>query len=84
MPLRRLCLPSAGRGTFFIIFFLVSLLFLIADVDVDAVVARVKVNAWPLSLKRVELHNCMLEDRQVVSLNNRVKPLGCTEVPRMQ
>lgn len=49
-----------------------------------AVVVHVKVNAWPLSLKRVELHNCMLEDRQVVSLNNRVKPLGCTEVPRMQ
>lgn len=52
--------------------------------DASACQVLGEVNAWPLSLKRVELHNCMLEDRQVVSLNNRVKPLGCTEVPRMQ
>ncbi len=82
MPLRRLCLPSAGRGTF--LFFFIFIIVVVSDVDAVVVVACVKVNAWPLSLKRVELHNCMLEDRQVVSLNNRVKPLGCTEVPRMQ
>ena len=83
MPLRRLCLPSAGRGTFLFIIIFIIIFVVVSDVDA-VVVACVKVNAWPLSLKRVELHNCMLEDRQVVSLNNRVKPLGCTEVPRMQ
>jgi hypothetical protein len=45
-------------------------------------VVALKVNAWPVALQRVELHNCMLEDSQVVRLNNHVKPLGCTEVPR--
>jgi hypothetical protein len=49
--------------------------------DVGACQVLGEVNAWPVTLQRIELHNCLLEHIQGVSLNNRVKPLNCSDVP---
>jgi len=52
--------------------------------DADACKVLGDVNAWPLTLTRVELHGCAVADKHAVALNNHIKPISCSELPHRQ